>query len=134
MTGFGTKRAILGTYTGFFSLKEQKPAQNQKFTERAKLSTFRAGPRGLSTQSSLKCLFVCLFVCLFIFPHKCTIGDKSLQISKQYPLHEQKLLVPPDLCTQSTLTGLFVCLFVCLFIFPQNQKSCTIGDKSLHLS
>ena len=62
-------------------------------TERARIGTFRAGPRGLSTQSSLKCLFVGLFVCLFIFPHKCIIGDKSLQISKQYPLLEQKLLV-----------------------------------------
>ena len=88
-------------------------------TERARLGTFRAGPRGLSTQSSLKCLFVCLFVCLFIFPHKCTIGDKSLQISKQYPLHEQKLLVPPA-CVHNQNSK--VCLFVCLSVLLKDES------------
>ena len=100
-------------------------------TERARLGTFRAGPRGLSTQSSLKCLFVCLFVCLFIFPHKCTIGDKSLQISKQYPLHEQKLLVPPACVhNQNSKVCLFVCLSVCLF-FRTNENYALLGINFL---
>ena len=97
-------------------------------TEHARLGTFRAEPRGLSTQSSLKCLFVCLFVCLFIFPHNqksCTIGDKSLHTSKQYPLHEQKLLVPPRL-VYTINTQRFVCwsvLSVCLFFRTTKNRA-----------
>ena len=94
------------------------------------VGTFRVGPRGLSTQPSLKCLFVCLFVCLFIFPHNqkwCTIGDKSLHISKQYPLHEQKLLVPPACVhNQNSKVCLFVCLSVCLF-FRTNENCELLG-------
>ena len=99
------------------------------------VGTFRAGLRGLSTQSSLKCLFVCLFVCLFIFTHNqksCTVGDKSLrQISKQHPLHEQKLLVSPASVHNQNSK---VCLFVCLFIFRHKWKLCTIGDKFSDIS
>ena len=96
------------------------------------VGTFRVGPRGSSTQPSLKCLFVCLFVSLFIFPHNqksCTIEDKSLHISKQYPLHKQKLLVPlpPGLVhNQNSKVCLFVCLSVCL-IFRTNENYALLG-------
>ena len=90
------------------------------------VGTFRVGPRGFSTQRSLKCLFVCLFVCLFIFPHNqklCTIENKSLHISKQYPLHKQKLLVPPPLpgAWYTSKTQRLVYLPVCLSVYFSAQ-------------
>ena len=76
--------------------------------------------------------FVCLS--LFIFPHNqksCTIGDKYLHISKQYPLYEQTLLISPPPAPR-----LVVCFFVCLAlcVFLCKTKNCALLGINLCIS